>query len=362
MAGHRGAALGAPSVPWPRFLLLGLGAAALATGVHVGLVRLGALPAAGAPPLAHGPLLVSGFLGTVIALERAVALGRGWAYLAPALTGAGALATALSSPAAPPLLAAGSVVVLAVLVRVIALDRALHHQLLLLGAASWLAGNVLLAAGVAPFELVGFWIAFPVATIAAERLELVRVLAKSRGDRALLAATVVATVAGAALSLLDRDLGFRLLGGALLAMAAWLLRHDVARRTIRQTGAVRYIAAALLAGYVWLGLAGVLALAFGHPVAGPRYDALLHAVFVGFVFSMIFGHALVIVPAVLSVQVPYRPRFWAHLGLLHASLALRIGGDLAGSHEARVAGSWLNVAAIVALLARPALAARRRGG
>jgi hypothetical protein len=40
----------------------------------------------------HGPLMVSAFLGTVIALERAVALGRTWAYGAPLGAGLGGLA------------------------------------------------------------------------------------------------------------------------------------------------------------------------------------------------------------------------------------------------------------------------------
>lgn len=49
-------------------------------GMWAGLVRLGwALPTVHlALPLAHGPLMVSGFLGTLISLERAMALGS-WA-------------------------------------------------------------------------------------------------------------------------------------------------------------------------------------------------------------------------------------------------------------------------------------------
>lgn len=59
----------------------------------VGLWRLGwafPLPASLAAQGAafHGPLMVSAFFGTVIALERAVALATGWAYLGPALAGA----------------------------------------------------------------------------------------------------------------------------------------------------------------------------------------------------------------------------------------------------------------------------------
>jgi hypothetical protein len=67
-----------------RLPLLLLGFASLALGIAGGLVRLGAsIPAPAGAIALHGPLLVSGFLGTVIGLERAVALGRaGWAACA----------------------------------------------------------------------------------------------------------------------------------------------------------------------------------------------------------------------------------------------------------------------------------------
>ncbi|HJS36788.1 MAG TPA: hypothetical protein VJ789_01515, partial [Burkholderiales bacterium] len=59
-----------------RLPLLALGFLSLALGVAGGLVRLGAeIPAPPGAIALHGPLMVSGFLGTVIGLERAVALG-----------------------------------------------------------------------------------------------------------------------------------------------------------------------------------------------------------------------------------------------------------------------------------------------
>ena len=66
---------------------------------------------------------------------------------------------------------------------------------------------------------------------------------------------------------------------------------------------------------------------FSRP-GGPRYYRLLHTVFLGFLFSMIFGHAPIILPAITGVAVPYRQAFYAHLALLHISLAIRLGGDL----------------------------------
>jgi hypothetical protein len=59
------------------------------------------------------------------------------------------------------------------------------------------------------------------------------------------------------------------------------------------------------------------------------YDAILHAVFIGLVLSMIFGHAPIILPAV--VGGPLRFTGWQYVPLmgLHASVALRLVGDLA---------------------------------
>lgn len=341
--------------------LLLLGAAALVTGVWAGLARLGAVAATPASPMDHGPLMVGGFLGTVIALERAVASRAAWVMAAPALCGAGAVALLAGQPlAGAVLLAAGSALIVAVQLSLLRGGAELHLVVLALAAASWLAGNVLLATGRAVFDVVPFWLVFLVGTIAAERLELNRLLPRTRFTRASFLVGLALLVGGAVLGLAERDAGMRVLGAGALALAAWLLRYDVARRTIRQGGAVRYIAAALLAGYGWLGVAGVLALAFGHPMAGPRYDALLHSVLVGFVFSMIFGHALVIVPAVLGVRVPFRERFYVHLALLHVSLAARLAGDFSGLLPLRQGAAWANAAAIALFLASTALAAAGR--
>jgi len=98
-------------------------------------------------------------------------------------------------------------------------------------------------------------------------------------------------------------------------------------------------------------------------LAGFAYDASLHAIFLGFVMSMVFAHAPVIVPAVLGVKLPYHRGFYIPLALLHASLALRLlGGDLAGNLTAWQWGGGLNEVAILlffALVAQSALHARR---
>jgi hypothetical protein len=170
--------------------------------------------------------------------------------------------------------------------------------------------------------------------------------------RRLLVASVAVFVAGLVLSLLNYDLGVRLCGLGLATLGLWLLRYDIARRTVRQKGLTRYIAACLLPGYAWLLLGGLLWLAYGGGApAGPTYDAMLHTVFVGFVFSMIFGHALIIIPAVMGVQLRYTPLFYLPLGLLHLSLLLRVAGDLFLWVPIRQWGGLLNEVAVLLFLA-----------
>jgi hypothetical protein len=166
-------------------------------------------------------------------------------------------------------------------------------------------------------------------------------------------------LAGLVLSAAAFTTGVQVAGIGLLTLAAWLLRHDVARRSLGRPGLPRFSSVALLSGYVWLGLAGILWLLGPERVPGGFwYDAMLHTVFVGFAFSMIFGHAPTIVPAISGVQVPFQRRFYTHLVLLHASLVLRIGGDLLAQPELRRWGGLLNATAMVLFAALTFAAAR----
>ncbi len=106
-------------------------------------------------------------------------------------------------------------------------------------------------------------------------------------------------------------------------------------------------------------MSGVLTLIFGQQAAGPIYDAQLHTLFLGFVFGMIFGHAPVIFPAVLGREIRYGSHFYGHVGLLHASLALRVAADLAGLIVLRRWGGMLNGIALLLFLVVTVLALRK---
>jgi hypothetical protein len=315
-----------------RLPLLVLGFASLALGVAGGLVRLGAsIPVPAGAVALHGALMVSGFLGTVIGLERAVALGALWAYAAPLASGLGGVCL-LAGFAAPGfvLLVFAAGVFVAASAATFARQRSLEMATLFAGAVAWLAGNLFLFAGE---PAVPWWIAFFALTIAGERLELSRYLKRTPAVRfafLLIAALLAVT-----------PLAPRAMGVALVLLALWLFAFDLARVTVRQRGLPRYIAACLLSGYAWLALGGALL------AAAVAYDAALHAIFVGFVFSMVFGHAPVILPAVLRVQLPYRSVLYLPLILLHASLALRVFVSAA-------AGAWGNAAAIALFIATAA--------
>jgi heme exporter protein D len=124
----------------------------------------------------------------------------------------------------------------------------------------------------------------------------------------------------------------------------------------------RFIAVCLLSGYVWLAVGGAVIAVAGLAPGSAAYDAALHALLLGFVFAMVFGHAPVIFPAVLRVAVPYDASFYAPLALLHAALALRVGGDVLGAHEAVRWGALASALALLAFIAntvRAVIAGRR---
>ncbi|GAA4142777.1 hypothetical protein [Actinomadura keratinilytica] len=334
--------------------LLALAAVSLVAGLWGGLVLLGLRVPVPRPSVAqnHGTLMTLGFLGTLISLERAVALGRPWGYAAPALAGLGGITTAAGlAGIGRPLLTAAAGWLVAVYVALIGRrpGRRPGRDILLQtsGAVAWYVAGVLWIRDAPTGDLVPWLTAFLVLTIAGERLELAHVafLRRRAGDGLIAACALIG--AGAAVSVAAPDAGWRLAGLGLLALAAWLAVYDIARRTVRGTGLPRYAAACLLTGYAWLAVAGTLWTIVGRPEDQGAYDAALHSVFLGFVLSMVFGHAPVILPAVLRVRLPYHPLLYGPLALLHAAVLIRVTGDLADAGTVRAAGGVLGEAALM---------------
>jgi hypothetical protein len=347
-----------------RMPLMALAFGALLVGMWAGLLRLGWAWPVIAPslPANHGPLMVCGFLGVLIGLERAVGLGHRWVFASPALTATGVLLLLLqvTPELAVVLITIGSLLLVIALIELLRIQLALFTATIVLGAVLWLVGNLVWLAGWPIPVVTLWWIGFLVITVAGERLELSRMLRLSAGSRALFLVAVIVCVVGMVIGLIDYALGMRVLGLGLLVLALWLLVYDIARRRIKAGGLARFIAISLISGYVWLAIGGALALWLGGTMAGPWYDAILHTIFLGFVFTMIFAHAPIIFPAVLHLPIEYTPRFYSHLVLLDITLLLRVTGDLIPWWPARLWGGLLNAVVLLLFLFNTVTSIRRK--
>ncbi|MGH8888499.1 MAG: multicopper oxidase domain-containing protein, partial [Acidothermaceae bacterium] len=353
---------------------LPFGIVILLAGLWGGLARLGyELPSATTSAQSHGALMAIGFLGTLIAIERATALRRDWSWAVPALSIAGSICTLTGH--APrlgqALLTAAGVGLVIVYIALDRVQRSTHNSLMGVAAVGWVVAMALWLSG-RDISITVPWLAvFLVVTITAERLELSRLLGISGLARRLLVAGVLLMVAGATVAVSSTDtgsrisasdVGVRICGAAMLALAAWLGRFDLARRTVRQRGVTRFMAVGLLAGYAWLAVGGTLWLTGGHQGDGAVYDAQLHAVFLGFVMSMVFAHAPVIAPAVVRRPLPYSPAFYGPLLVLHIGLVLRVaGGDAGGSMTTWQIGGVVDVVALLGFVALTAFSMLRGG-
>ncbi|HQC28125.1 MAG TPA: hypothetical protein PK342_01980 [Methylotenera sp.] len=341
------------SVPY-RIPMLVVAFICLAFGIGSGLLRLGwnfPLPSTNLVAF-HGPLMVCGFLGTVISLERAVAIGRRRAYVGPLSAALGGLALIIGLPwhVGMILLTLSSVILSIATALILVRQHALFNLILLLGSLSWLLGNLLWLVGFGIPQVAPWWVGFLVLTIAGERLELSRFLPPSLISKIAFMLIVTLFLIGTVSATLSNNLNVQIISAALLALAIWLLRQDVARHTIKQKGLTRFIAVCLISGYVWMLVGSLVGLLSPHLIPSSSYDAFLHAIFVGFVFSMIFGHAPIIFPAIARVKVPYHPTFYLPLIVLHVSLIVRIAGDLLQNQHSRSIGGALNAIALLLFL------------
>ena len=326
----------------PRLVALALGAACILMGLDAALLRLSLPgPVNGAELAAlHGPLMLVGFLGAVIALERAVAARTPWAFLPPLGSAAGCLA----------LLAGAAGVLCAIYLRVHRRAPSAAVDVEAMGGAALLLGDVLWLGGRGMEDVVPLWLLFPTLTIIGERLELARIAFLDEMVETVVEALSGAAVLGACLLLIAPG-SHLVVGPALLGLAVVMAYYDVARRTVRLRGGVRFMAASMLAGYVWLALAGAVWSLWGlQGLNGAAYEIVIHCITVGFAFSMILAHAPVIIPAIVHRALPYHRLMWLPYVLLHAGLVVRVVGLLAEASAVWKVGGAVGVAAILVFM------------
>ena len=161
-----------------RFFFIALAGVSLLLALWTGVIRLG-WPLSSPNFLAvslHGPLVVIGFLVTLIGLERAAAVDRWWVYGVPLLGILSVLALLIGLPVElTALLAAGAALILTLFfIQLYRRHHEEHFVVMALSAAALCFGNLLWLAEFPLLRAVPWWVAFLVLMIAGERLELTR--------------------------------------------------------------------------------------------------------------------------------------------------------------------------------------------
>jgi len=346
-----------------RFVLLACGLIALVVGLWTGLARLGVGLMGVAPRLVefHGALMVCGFFGTLICIERAVALNRPLAYFIPlfAAMGVVALLAGTITLAGVAFLSASVALAAASLWNMRRLQSSLLALAPSIAALCWGLGTLTWLAERPLGESAGWWLAFLVLTVAAERLELSRIVAPPAMAKVVFAAAIAVLLIGVARGELERPLSL-FIGSGLILCGAWLLIYDLARRTVRLSGQIRFTALCMLLGHCWLIVAGLELLARPLHLVTYWYDAVVHAITLGFVLSMVFGHALIIFPSVVGLKLRYSPVLYVPLLLLHMSVAIRIVGDFSGWQDIRSVSGFLTIVALIGFAITVAVASIRK--
>ena len=298
----------------------------------------------------HGLLMVGGFIGTVITLEKTLPVyERRWYIVFPVISGLSVLFIIIGIYKAAlyfQLLAGLGLVV--TYFWWLKQTREPYYRIMMMGALCWIIASAGLLAG-RPLPLVlHWWMAFIIFTMVGERLELTNFLPVKNFNMSLLYLFLFMFLAG--IFMPYPDYGKIVLGSSLIFISLWLLIFDIIKTSIKKAGQYRYLAILLLVGYVWLFLSGVLIITGS--VLPNQYDMIVHSFFLGYTFSMIFAHGPIILPGFTKKNLNiFSPSLYVWVVLFHLSLILRMGADMAQHAEIRKAAGLANAVIILIFFA-----------
>lgn len=331
-----------------RYALLAGALLSLAAAGWGGLVRIGWSwpPLRDGLLLAHGPLMVTGFVGTLIGVIRALLSLESVGLVPPTLSAAASL-VAIAAPGsalAPALGIAAALALLATTARSWRTGRRPALALLGLAAASWAIGDALWLREGPGGGATAWWMAFTALAITGQRVDTDPRLGGN--GRPLLVLAVLLILLGALAVAAHASEGLRVLGLGTIALAAWAVRADLVERW-RRVGSrayLRFFVFAMASAYLWLAVSGGLALVLG----SAPYDAILHALFAGFVLCAMFAHAPAFVPGVLGRAVVFGATAYVPLALLDLAVLWRVAATLIVSPEgARWSSLLIGIAALL---------------
>ncbi len=294
--------------------------------------------------LHHGAIMVGGFLGTLISLEKVIPLKKKVLLAIPASSGASVILFFAGIPTASfLLLILASAALSGVFLYYFLKEKDLIYLLMTGGGVCWLVGNMVLASSHFYPSAFPWWMGFILFIITAERLELTKFLPVKDTLKQLLAGLLMTYLAGVVVSF--HAGGQWISGIALIAISLWLMRYDLVGISIHRRGLQKFIGTALLSGYFVMMLTGIFMISFRQQALA--YDATLHTFFIGFVFSMIFAHGPVILPGVLGISAkPWNRMLYLWLFLLHGSWVTRVAADILLDFELRKISGWVTTVAI----------------
>lgn len=317
----------------------------LVSGIWSGLDRMG-WNIYMTPAIAHhGAIMVGGFLGTLITLEKIIPINRRFLFAILVLNALSVLFFFLDLPGISIwTLIISSLSLALVFAYYYRLQHGVVFILMLLGSLFWLTGNILLLTKQFYPLVFPWWLAFALFIIVAERLDLTKFLPVSQRSKNMLIGLLLLFVAGVLFSF--HGAGSLVCGFSLIGISIWLLRYDLVAINLRKTGMHRFIAVALTAGYISLLLTGVFFFTLSDQWL--TYDALVHSFFIGFVFSMIFAHGPMILPGIMGIHAaPFHRILYLWLALLQASWLIRIFADVLIDLETRKISGLLSTAVIL---------------
>lgn len=325
------------------FMLLAL--VNLLAGLAAGLVRMGYQFLFNTLAPAHGAIMVGGFLGTLIALEKIIPLKNKFLLIIPLLSSGSLLLFFFGlSQEAVLCITTASFCLTGVFLYYFFRHRNIQYTLMLAGGICWSIGNVLLYSKNFYPACFPMWLAFILFIIVGERIELMKFLPVTNRDRLILFVLVLIYIISTLFQF--HGTGNIIAGISLVGISTWLLKYDVIAVGISKSHLTKYVAIALMCGYTSLLVCGIFLIIIRESMLA--YDTIVHTFFLGFAFSMIFAHGPIILPGVLGIAVkPFHKIFYLFLFLLQVSWLIRAYADGALNFQLRQISGALSVIAIL---------------